>query len=153
MPTQTAAASLLSRELTEYLQGPQLVMVTTLDAETKWPTNNLITWVLARDERTLRLVADAEGRVLQNIRDDARVVLTVMTPGACHAIEGRGAVVAERLDAVSIKAGMAEIRVETVRDVTFYGGRVTEPPRYEVTFDQQMKEKLDREVFDAMRRP
>lgn len=151
MATTTATRTELSAELTAFLQGPQLVLVTTLDEESKWPTNNLITWVVAKDPSTLRLAADAKGRVITNIRADERVLLTVMTGGACHTIEGTARVVAEQLEGPSLKLGCAEVSVKTIRDVTFYGGRITAEPQYEVTYDPSLKEKLDSIVFEAMR--
>lgn len=151
MSDKHQAPSQLSSELVEFLQGPQLVLVTTLDAETRWPTNNLITWVYARDGETLRLAADARGRVMGNIRADERVLLTVMAHGACHTVEGTGRVIAEEVDGVSLKLAVAEVKVRTVRDVTFWGGRITANPAYDVTYDRALKERLDSGVFAAMR--
>jgi hypothetical protein len=122
-----------------------------MDLETKWPSNNLITWVLAKDERTVRLAADAKGRILNNIRADNRVLLTVMTQGACHTVQGTARVVADELQGPSLKLGCAEVEVQAVRDVTFWGGKITAEPQYVVTYDCAVKEKLDTAVFGAMR--
>ncbi|MFZ5817925.1 MAG: pyridoxamine 5'-phosphate oxidase family protein [Bacillota bacterium] len=140
----------LSPELVAFLQGPQLVLVTTLDAQTRWPTNNLITWVAAKDSQTLRLAADAKGRVMGNIRADERVLLTVMAHGGCHTIEGTGRVISEEIEGVSLKLAVAEVKVQAVRDVTFWGGRITANPEYDVTYDKGLKEKLDAGVFAAL---
>jgi hypothetical protein len=145
------APAQLSAELVSFLQGPQLVLVTTLDAETKWPTNNLITWVYARDSETLRLAADAKGRVMGNIRADERVLLTVMAHGACHTVEGTARVISEEVPGVSLKLAVAEVKVRAVRDVTFWGGRITANPQYDVTYDKALKEKLDTGVFAALK--
>lgn len=149
--SNAAVPTELSPELTAFLQGAQLVLVTTLDLETKWPTNNLITWVLAKDSATLRLAADAKGRVMNNIRNDERVLLTVMTLGACHTIEGTAKVIAEEIQGVSLKLACAELKVKAVRDVTFWGGKITAEPQYDVTYDKALKEKLDTGVFSALR--
>lgn len=151
MIDKNQAPAQLSAELVEFLQGPQLVLVTTLDAETKWPTNNLITWVCARDNETLRLAADAKGRVMGNIRADERVLLTVMAHGACHTVEGTGRVIVEEIEGVSLKLAMADVKVRAVRDVTFWGGKITANPEYDVTYDKGLKEKLDAGVFAAMK--
>lgn len=152
MPTGTEAASALSSDMVSHLQSPQPVLVTTLGASTEWPVNNLITWVLAKDPQTIRLVADAGGRVLENIRNDGRILLTVMADGACHSIEGEAAVVNEELEGLSLRLGMAEVKVRAIRDVMFHGGRLTAAPRYDVTYDLQTRERLDSQVFEAMRR-
>ncbi len=151
MGNNNEARTELSQELVSFLQAPQLVLVTTLDAERKWPTNNLITWVYAKDPTTVRLVADAKGRVLGNIRADERVLLTVMAHGACHTIEGTGRIIAEEIQGVSLKLGCAEVKVRAVRDVTFWGGKITAEPQYDVTYDKALKEKLDTGVFEAMK--
>ena len=140
----------LSTELQAFLQGPQLVLVTTIDADTKWPSQNLITWVLAAGPDTIRLAADAKGRIMTNIKADDRVLLTVLAQGACHVIEGTGRVVSENLEGISLKLGCAEVAVTAVRDVTFWGGKITAEPQYDVTYDKALKEKLDSGVFAAM---
>lgn len=140
----------LSTELQQFLQGPQLVLVTTLDAETKGPTNNLITWVYAKDATTVRLAADAKGRVMGNIRADGRVLLTVLALGACYTIEGTAKVIAEEVPGVSLKLACAEVSLTAVRNVTFWGGKITTQPQYEVSYDKAVKEKLDSGVFAAL---
>jgi len=142
---------LLSAELVEFLQGPQLVLVTTLDSETGGPTNNLITWVVAVDSGRLRLAADARGRVMANIRADGRVLLTVMAHGACHSIEGTARIIADEVKDVNLKLGIAEVQVQAVRNITFWGGQITANPQYDVTYDKALKAKLDTGVFHAMR--
>jgi len=144
-------ATQLSPELTSFLQGPQLVLVTTLDSDSKWPTNNLITWVFARDGSTVRLAADSKGRVMGNIRADERVLLTVMTNGACHCVEGTAKVIVDEIPGVSLKLACAEVTVKAVRDVTFWGGKITAEPQYDVTYDKALKQKLDAAVFDAFK--
>lgn len=141
----------LSQKLVDDLQDPRLVLVTTMDAESGWPSNNLITWVVAADPQTLRLAADAKGRILTNVRRDSRLLLTVMAQGACYTIEGNGRIAAENLEGISLKLGCAEVKVTAVRDVTFWGGKITAEPEYDVTYDQALKVKLDTGVFAAMR--
>lgn len=143
----------MPQHLIDHLQRPQLVLITTLDAETGRPANNLITWVLARDATSLRLVAEANGRVLENIRHNEDLLLTVLANNGCYAIEGQGRVIADELQTTALKLGMAEVDVEAVRDVIFYGGKLTAPPQYTVTYDQATKETLDEQVFTTMRNP
>ncbi|MGE5675866.1 MAG: pyridoxamine 5'-phosphate oxidase family protein [Mycobacterium leprae] len=145
------AETVLSDELVAFLQGPRLVLVTTMDAETGWPTNNLITWVLAVDNHTLRLASDAGGRIMANIKADQKILLTCMAYGACHCISGVGRPASDALPEVQPKMACVEVSVRTVRDVTFWGGRITAEPQYDVNYDQALKEKMDNAVFTAMR--
>lgn len=52
MATVNEAATPLSQELIEYL----------MDADSKRPTNNAITWVYAADANRVRLATDADER-------------------------------------------------------------------------------------------
>lgn len=151
MSVQLEAPAQLSAELVQFLQGPQLVLVTTIDADSKWPSNNLITWVYAKDRERVRLAADATGRVMENIRADHRVLLTVITNGACHTVEGTAHVLVDQVEGIDPKVGIAEVQVRTIRDVTFLGGQITAAPAYEVTYDKALKERLDASIFAAMK--
>lgn len=141
----------LPPELQQYLQRSNMVLVTTLDSETKGPTNNLITWVLAKDEKTLRLAADAKGRLMSNIRADGRVVLTVMTAGSVFSIQGTAQVTVENVEGVSLKLAIADVAIERVWDIMFWGGKLVTEPQSTVTYDAALKEKLDTGVFAALR--
>lgn len=150
MVSAQEAPSALSPELMAFLRKPQPVLLTTVDGESRWPANALITWVWAKDEKTVRFASDARGRVMANVRADGRVLLTIYAAGACHAIAGQAKLVAEELQGVSLKLSCAEVAVEAVRDVTFWGGRITAEPQYDVTYDKGLKEKLDTAVFAAL---
>lgn len=141
----------LQPELQAFLQSPNMVLVTSLDAATKDPSNHLITWVLAVDERTIRLAADARGRLMQNLRADGRVLLTIMTAGSVFSISGEARVIQDQLEGPSLKLAMAEVAVNGVQDIMFWGGQLAVPPAARVTYDAALKEKLDTAVLAAMR--
>ena len=151
MSEKNLAPSALSPELVAFLQEARLVLVTSLDAETQWPSNNLITWVYAKDAETLFLAAEAKGRIMRNIRADGRLLLTFMAGESCYTVEGTGAVATEEVPGVSLKLAIAEVKVQAVRNITFWGGRITTLPAYDVSYDKSLKEKLDGGVFAAMR--
>lgn len=151
MADTNQAPTALSPELLAFLQAPTPVLVTTIDAETGWPSNNLITWVVATEPTRLRLATETRGRVMTNIRSDARILLTVMTHGACHTVEGTAKVIADDLAGVSLKLSCAEVAIQAVRDVTFWGGKLVAEPQFDVTYDKELKAKLDTGVFKAMK--
>lgn len=151
MSDKSQAPDELSPELIAFLQEARLVLVTTIDADTQWPSNNLITWVYARDGETLFLAAEARGRIMRNIRADERVLLTFMSGESCYTVEGKAKVAAEEVPGVSLKLAVAQVKVQAVRDVTFWGGRLTALPEYDVTYERSLKQKLDGGVFAAMK--
>lgn len=151
MSDKNQAPASLSPDLVAFLQEARLVLVTSLDADTKWPSNNLITWVYAKDADTLFLAAEAKGRIMRNIRADGRLLLTFMAGESCYTVEGTGEVASEEVPGVSLKLAVAAVKVQAVRDITFWGGRITTLPTFDVSYDKSLKEKLDGGVFAAMR--
>ena len=51
----------------------------------------------------------------------------------------------------TIKLRVVSVKVESVEDVIFYGGKVTTEPQYEKTYNKKLAEKLDNEVYGVLR--
>jgi len=151
VPNVNAPTTGMSKDLVGFLQEPRPVLITTLDAETNWPTNNLISWLIAKDESTIRLASDHDGRLIENVRADNRVLVTVMAGGACHAIEGEATVIKDKIEGLELALGCVEVQVRAVRDVMFYGGKLVAEPKFGVTYDPSLKESLDSSVLQSLR--
>ena len=46
---------------------------------------------------------------------------------------------------------IVSVEIESVEDVMFYGGKVTMEPEYEKTYNKELAEKLDNEVYGVLR--
>lgn len=143
----------LPPELVEFLQVPRIVVVTTTDHETGTPMVNVISWVLARDARTLRVAGDGRARFVQNMRAGGRVALLVLGAGTAWTIYGTAGVLAEALPGVPLRLTLVELTDLTVFDSLFFGARLTAHPDWEVTYDAARAAELDRKVYAAMRSP
>jgi len=141
----------LPGELLDFLQGEVLVFLTTVNSETVFPHVAAVTWMLARDEKLLRFGMDPRAQSVANISGRPEVVVMVPGPTSCFAIDGIARVGQAQLPGVTLRMIMVEVNVERVRDVMFYGGRLTETPSYEKTYDAKLAEKFDTEVFNALR--
>jgi hypothetical protein len=150
MATQNAPLTTLPAELLATLQQPCAVLVTTLSAETKGPVNNLISWAYAKDETTVRIATDAKGILAQNVRADGRMLITLFAAEACWSIEGEGRIISEEMPGCQLKLACTELKVAAVRNITFWGGKITVAPAFDVTYDKALKEKLDGQVMTAL---
>ena len=56
------------------------------------------------------------------------------------------------MEEVPLKLAMVEITIEAVRDVMFYGSRISVEPQYEKTYDKKAAAKLDNQVMTALRK-
>lgn len=142
----------LPAELQEYLQGDRLVLIHTVDYETQSPNVAAISWLLAMDSNTIRFAVDPRSRIVTNLNHDPHISVTVIGPQTVHAVIGKAQVYPEQMEGVSIKMVRVEITVQEVRDVMFYGGKMTGVPTYEKTYDPKLAEKLDREVYTSLQK-
>ena len=51
-----------------------------------------------------------------------------------------------------IKLSCIDIDVEEVREAMFYGSRITVAPEFEKTYDKRAADKLDGQVFAALKK-
>ncbi|EKN68488.1 pyridoxamine 5'-phosphate oxidase family protein [Schinkia azotoformans] len=142
----------LTEELMPFLQKERYATIATVDFETNGPNVNAISWVYAPDHNTLYFAVDNRSRIVQNIKHNPNVVLTTIANGTTYSISGKAHIKAEKLEDTPLKLGLIAIDVEAVRDVMFYGSKISADISYEKTYDQNAAEKLDRQVMDAMKK-
>lgn len=141
----------LSEELFKLLQKERFVTLGTVDHESGAPSLSSLSWTFAASADTIRFAVDNRSRILANIAKEPQVVLHLIGAGSSFAINGRATVKAERLEGVPLKLAMAEIKIEAVRDIMFYGSRISVEPGYEKTYDKNAAAKLDNQVMTALR--
>lgn len=141
----------LPEELFAFMQQPRLTQVTTLDLETGGPFANVISWVLAHTPETIRLVGDGRTRFVQNMKADSRVALTILGAGTAWTVYGRARVLAEPVPGIALPFTLLEVTGLQVHEVIFWGAKLSQEPRWAVTGSQEVADKLDAEVFAAMR--
>ncbi|MET3288113.1 UNVERIFIED_CONTAM: hypothetical protein ABID98_000683 [Brevibacillus sp. OAP136] len=110
-----------------------------------------ISWVVATTHQTVRIAIDNRSRILANLQKTPSVSLHLLGNGSSYEIAGRVASIEERLDGVPLKLAKVEIAVETVRDIMFYGSRISVDPEYEKTYDKNAAAKLDAQVMTALK--
>jgi len=141
----------LPDELVSFLQGERMVTVTSIDAENGSPNVICISWLLATDAATLRMAVAERSAFLGNIAKDDRVAVTVFGLGTAYAVTGRARKFADKLQGSTLNMSGVEIKVEAVRDVMFYGGKLTQEPAYDKTYSQELAAKYDGEIYTALR--
>ncbi|WP_280769124.1 pyridoxamine 5'-phosphate oxidase family protein [Salipaludibacillus daqingensis] len=142
----------LTEELLPLLREERYVSIATVDHETGGTNVNAISWVFATDESHVRFSVDNRSRIVENLKKQPLVTLTVIGAGSTYAIVGEAKVLEEKIEDVPLKLALVEINVTEVRDVMFYGARITTEPKYEKTYDKEAAEKLDAQVMNAMKK-
>lgn len=148
----TEPVTALSEALFTQLQNETFVLLHTIDAETGSPTSNAISWVYAVDHDRLRFAIDGRSRLVANLTANPDATVTVFAEGTVHAIYGSATIVVDALENVPFKLVCFDIAIRAVRDAMFYGARLSIVPEYEKTYDKRAADKLDGQVFDAMKK-
>lgn len=142
----------LTDELMPLLSQEQYVILATVDHETGGPNVNAISWVFAKDNKIVRFSVDNRSRIVENIRKQPRVTVTLIGAGSTYSITGDAKIIREKMEDVPLKLALVEILVKEVRDVMFYGSRIMSGPKYEKTYDKDAADKLDNQVMEAMKK-
>ena len=142
----------LIQPLLESLQKERFVLIATIDFETQAPNVSSISWVYAPDAERLYFSVDNRSRIIENIKHQPSVVLNVIANESTYSISGKASVKVEKMEDVPLKLALVEIQVSEVRDVMFYGSKISVEPKYEKTYDAQAAAKLDKQVMEAMKK-
>lgn len=142
----------LSEQLYSLLQQEAFVILTTVDAESGSLTANAISWVYAADTKRLRFAVDGRSRIIANVKANPHVSVAVFAAETLYAITGLARVVVDGLDGVPFKLAAIDIDIQEVRDAMYYGSRISVRPETEKTYDQRAADKLDGQVFDALKK-
>ncbi|MBB5323826.1 flavin reductase (DIM6/NTAB) family NADH-FMN oxidoreductase RutF [Anoxybacillus tepidamans] len=141
----------LIEPLFQALQKERFVMVATIDHETGGPNVSAISWVYAPSQDRLYFAVDNRSRIVQNIQKNSLVVITLIANESTYSISGNAHVKIEKMEGVPLKLALVEIAITEVRDVMFYGSKISVEPKYEKTYDAQAAAKLDNQVMTALR--
>jgi flavin reductase (DIM6/NTAB) family NADH-FMN oxidoreductase RutF len=141
----------LTEELLPLLQKERFVTLSTIDVETGAPNVSAISWTYAPDATIIRFAVDNRSRIVENINKNRAVVLNLIGAGSCFSISGEASVAVEKLEGVPLKLARIDINIKEVRNVMFYGARISVEPEYEKTYDLEAATKLDKQVMDALK--
>ncbi|BCJ86167.1 pyridoxamine 5'-phosphate oxidase family protein [Effusibacillus dendaii] len=142
----------LPQVLVDFLQGEKLVLLHTIDHETGAPNVAAISWLLALDPKSVRFAIDPRSRVVANINKNPRVSIAIIGPDSCYSISGVASAGTENLEGVALKMIAVDVSVDEVRDIMFYGAKMSVEPKYEKTYDPKLAEKYDQEVYSALKK-
>jgi uncharacterized pyridoxamine 5'-phosphate oxidase family protein len=142
----------LIQPLFDELQKERFTTIATIDYETGGPNVSAISWILAKDDKTIYFAVDNRSRIIQNIQHNSLVVLNLIANESTYSIHGSAAVKQEKLAEVPLKLALVEVKISEVRDVMFYGSKIVTEPTYDKTYDKNAAARLDKQVMDAMKK-
>ncbi|MFC5651708.1 pyridoxamine 5'-phosphate oxidase family protein [Paenibacillus solisilvae] len=148
----TEPVTALNDDLFNQLKQEPFVLLHTIDADTGSPTSSAISWIYAVDRTTLRFAIDGRSRLSANMSSNENVSVTVFAPGSVQTVYGKAALRSEALEEVPFKLVCFDIEIGHIRDAMFYGARLSTLPAVVKTYDKRAADKLDGQVFAAMKK-
>lgn len=148
---ETVARS-LNDKLLPLLQKERFVLLTTIDKDTGGPSASAISWVYAPNGSMVYLAVDNRSKIVENVKHNKLVSISLIGAGSVYSIFGDAAITVEKMEGVPLKLAKISVSVTEVRDVMFYGSRISTEPAYEKTYDKQAAEKLDQQVMAALQK-
>lgn len=114
----------LSPELFSYLQAHHPIVVVTVGAD-GGPATDMVSWVLAMDEHTVRLVVGSQRPAVANIRANGMAALQILGCDLAYEIKGTARIIKERCESFRFPQMMIELRVNSVRENMYPANFVT----------------------------
>ena len=142
----------LTERLYDYLQKERFVILSTVDYETGGPNVSALSWLLAKDRQTIIFAVDNRSRIIQNINKNNHAVINVIVEESSYSISGNALVQQEKINGIALPIALIQLNIIEVRDVMFYGSKITTQPEYDKTYDLEAAARLDHQVMDAMKK-
>ena len=142
----------LSKKLFELLQKEQFVTLATVDHELGGPNKHALSWLLAKDEKTILFAVNSRSKIVENIEKQPLIAITVVGVGSTYSIMGKAKLLVENMEDLPLKLSLLELEINEVHDVMFYGSRIVTEPVYEFIYDREAAEKLDKQVMAAIKK-
>ncbi|EKN64319.1 pyridoxamine 5'-phosphate oxidase family protein [Schinkia azotoformans] len=141
----------LTKELIDFLQGERIISLITVDKETKKPTVSTISWLFAHESgEKIKFALGHKSSSIENIENDPYIVLNVVGPESCYEIKGTGNV--SEIMQGTMKFRVVTVEIDSVEDVIFYGGKINAVPGYEKTYDAELANKIDHEIYSELKK-
>lgn len=142
----------LTQQLFDYLQKERFVLLSTVDFETGGPNVSALSWVLAKNKQTIVFAVDNRSRIIQNINHNNKVVINVIVEESSYSISGEATIKDGKINGIQLPLALIKLNIKEVRDVMFYGSKITIQPEYDKTYDLEAASRLDHQVMDAMQK-
>ena len=114
------------------------------------PYTTFITWLIAKDEKTIRFAVNKDSLTANNIKENPYVSIEVFGDGIACSISGSAKVIKDEIETISFPVSVIEVNVENVVDNLFPGGTVTGEIPFKHTGDIEKAEDLDKKVLEAL---
>ncbi|WP_223700372.1 pyridoxamine 5'-phosphate oxidase family protein [Sutcliffiella deserti] len=143
--------SVLVDSLLEALQEERLVTISTVDYEDGGPNVSAVSWLYAPDETHILVAVNNKSRIVKNIEANSNVVVTLYANESVFSIHTQASIMEREIEGLPLKLALIKLEIKEVRDVMFYGAKISAVPLFEKTYDKAAAAKLDKQVMEVLK--
>lgn len=110
-----------------------------------------VSWLIAKDENTIRIGLSSNSRTVENIKVNPDVAISVFGPEVASTVYGTARIVKDRIEEIPFGVSVVEVKVENVVDNLFPGATVKGVIPFEHTGNVQKALELDEKVLKALK--
>ncbi len=140
----------LDKNLLDLLKEFTPSVIATVSPENK-PYTTFITWLIAKDEETIRVAVSTNSTTVNNIRENPNVCIEVFGPDIAASISGTASILKENIEGISFPVSVVEIKIDNITNNLFPGATVTGEIPFKHTGNIQKALELDEKVLKALR--
>ena len=141
----------ISPTLLKSFNEERLVLVSSVNAGNQSPNMNAISWFIALDEETVRFAVDQRSWIVSNIEKNELVSCSLFANETIYSITGKATILTSKLPDIPLKLACIEVKVDEVKNIMFYGSKISVEPGYVKTYDEKAAKKLDDLVIKSLR--
>ena len=140
----------LDKNLLDLLKDLTPSVVATITPDNK-PYTTFVSWLIAKDENTIRFAASTNSTTINNIKNNPSVAIEVFGPDIAASIQGSAQIIKENIEDISFPVSVVEVKVENVINNLFPGATVVGEIPFKHTGNIQKALELDNTVLKALR--
>lgn len=140
---------MLSEKIIAVLKELTPAVVATVSCDK--PYLAFVSWLIARDESTIRIGLSSNSKTVENIKANPNVAISVFGPEVASTIYGTAKIIKDRIDDIPFGVSVVEVKVESVVDNLFPGATVKGVIPFEHTGNVQKALELDEKVLKALK--
>lgn len=140
---------MLSEKIMNILKDLTPAVVATVEGDK--PYLAFVSWLIAKDESTIRIGLSSNSKTVENIKSNPNVAISVFGPEVASTIYGTAKIIKDKIEDISFGVSVIEVKVENIVDNLFPGATVKGVIPFEHTGNIQKALELDEKVLKALK--
>ncbi len=138
-------SEILPKKVIEFIKGGRCAVMATEDKDGR-PFTAIMSWLVAKDEKTIYLAVMKGSQALANIVERKAISLEVLGDNIIYCVRGDGRVVGGEMKSTPMPSAKVEMKVSEVRDHSA-PGVIFKGPSYSFAKGKEHRADVEKAIF------